>query len=278
MGETVDSRVEEALAMPARRDKGEAEAARSAFGSLTFGAGLDSVTLYGLQYWLWYQLPTKWWTDLAEHLQIAAALGALFQHLRLPRYAAVCASDTTTQVISAWRQSRQSGFTALNKAMSASGVEPPDVEGVLVWGKVMGLHENDAFQLAAAQLEATIAADELVPGTRGWRAVAEQVTRECLTVPCAVPGGGSWLEAIHGERMETWAMSRGAARKRLAEAVMPQLETVPGVPEGAAERLAPVRWWLLDLAAAEGGVPLTANHNLARTVLARVVSGSAGSP
>ncbi|WP_182875018.1 hypothetical protein [Microbispora sp. H10670] len=265
VGRIGDDKVEDALAELARRNRDEADQARAAFDSLTFGEGVETVTLYGLQYWLWYLLPTKWWTDLAEHQQLAATLGALFDLLEMPRYAAVCVSETTMQVLTAWHQGRDAGFKALEKAMNASGVQPPDVEGVLTWGRVMGVQESDAFQATAAHLEMAIAAGEFAPGARGWRANAERITDEFLTSPCTV-GEQSRLERIHSERMECWATSRGAARARLTKTITSRIVSPAPVPEDAEARLAPVRW-LLTLAATDGGIPLTANHTLARAVV-----------
>ncbi|MEV7969275.1 hypothetical protein AB0O34_25295 [Sphaerisporangium sp. NPDC088356] len=266
VGRTGDDKVEDALAELARRDPEEAGQARLAFDSLTFGEGVETVTLYGLQYWLWYLLPTKWWTDLTEHQQLAAALGALFDLLEMPRYAAACTSETTMQVLTAWHEGRDAGFKALEKAMNASGVQPPDVEEILTWGRVMGLQENDAFLATAAHLEMAIATGDFAPGARGWRVAAERITGEFLTSPSAV-SEQSRLERIHSERMESWATSRGAARARLTKMIAPRIISPAAVPENAEARLAPVRW-LLTLAATDGGVPLTANHTLARAVVA----------
>ncbi|WP_067136359.1 hypothetical protein [Microtetraspora malaysiensis] len=266
VGRIGDDKVANALAELARRNPEEAGQARAAFDSLTFGEGVETVTLYGLQYWLWYLLPTKWWTDLTEHQQLAAALGALFDLLEMPRYAAACTSETTMQVLTAWHQGRDIGFKALERAMNASGVQPPDVEEILTWGRVRGVQENDAFQATAAHLEMAIAVGEFAPGARGWRADAERITGEFLTSPCA-PGEQSRLERIHSERMEGWARSRGAARARLTKIIASRIMSPAPVPEEAEIRLAPVRW-MLTLAATDDGIPLTANHTLARTVVA----------
>src|SRR6266571_2581572 len=99
---TGDDLVDAALDQLARRDQQRADAARAAFASLTWGAGPDAVTLYGLCEWVWYRLPDKWSCNLAEHLQLAEALGALFELLEMPRYARVCRSETTADVLAAW--------------------------------------------------------------------------------------------------------------------------------------------------------------------------------
>jgi hypothetical protein len=75
------------------------------------------------------------------------------------------------------------------------------------------------------------------------------------------------LECIHFERMECWARSHGATRARPTGVIAPQITSPAPVPEEAEVRLAPVRW-LLTQAAADGGIPLTANHTLARAVVA----------
>ena len=59
---------------------GDAEAA---LGPLTWGEGLETVTLHGLQRFLWYELPRKWITDLDGKRHIAIALGRLLELLGL---------------------------------------------------------------------------------------------------------------------------------------------------------------------------------------------------
>src|SRR6266571_6206532 len=162
---TGDDLVDAALDQLARRDQHEADAARAAFASLTWGAGPDSVTLYGLCEWLWYRLPDKWSCNLAEHLQLAEALGALFELLEMPRYARVCTSETTGNVLAAWDRARKEGLKAMAAARAVSGVDPPDVPG-LIWGEVMGKEETAALFGTAARLEMTMAAGEVTPGSR----------------------------------------------------------------------------------------------------------------
>ena len=96
-----DPVVDATLARLAARDRDQAAAATAAFESLTFGQGLDQVSLLGLCEWLWYQLPAKWLCPLSEHLELAAALGALFQELGRPRHAELCRSPTTERVLKA---------------------------------------------------------------------------------------------------------------------------------------------------------------------------------
>jgi hypothetical protein len=259
--------VDAALDRLARTDRQEAEAARAAFASLTWGDGPDSVTLYGLCDWLWYRLPAKWMCGLGEHLQLAGALGALFGLLEMPRYARVCTSETTANVLAAWNRDRKEGIKAMAAARAASGVAPPDVPGLLTWGEVMGTEENSALVATATRLELTIAAGEFRPGARGWRKAAERAAATFLVTPRDDLDGDCWLQRIHSERLHEWARSRGSPRGPLTAAVASQLARPAPVPRQAADLLAPVRW-LLGKAAEDGAIPLTQRHTLARAVVA----------
>ncbi len=263
---TGDDMVDAALDQLARRNPREADAARAAFASLTWGAGPDTVTLYGLGEWLWYRLPDKWNCGLVEHMQLADALGALFELLEMPRYAHVCTSQTTASVLAAWNEDRDAGLKAMSAAHAASGVGPPDVPGVLTWGQVMGSEESAAHYATAARLEMTIAAGEFTPGSRGWRQVAQQAAAGFLVAPRNDLDGDCFLERIHAERLEDWARSHGSPRGRLAATIADQLAEPAPVPRQAPRLLAPVTW-LICKAADHGGIPLTQNYTLARAVV-----------
>lgn len=66
-----------------------AQNAQAAFDSLTWGEGLGSISARSVADFLWYQLPTKWLCELDEQLEIAVALGRLFELVDLPRYQAM---------------------------------------------------------------------------------------------------------------------------------------------------------------------------------------------
>lgn len=249
-----------------RRDPREADAARAAFASLTWGAGPDYVTLYGLCEWLWYRLPDKWNCDVAEHLQLAGALGALFELLHMPKYARVCTSVTTSNVLAAWSRGRKAGLKAMSAARAASGVGPPDIPGLLAWGEVMGKEETAALFATATRLEMTIAAGEFSPGSRGWRKAAQQAANAFLLTPRDDLNGDCWLQRIHSERLEDWVRSHGATRGRLAAALAGQLAEPAPVPKQVPQLLAPVTW-LLRKAIDDGGVLLTQSYTLARAVV-----------
>jgi hypothetical protein len=92
---------------------GDAEAA---LGSLTWGEGLETITLHGLQRFLWYELPRKWIIDLDGKRHIAIALGRLLELTGLPRYAVVCRSAETTELLAAYDRSSRDGFAAFRRA------------------------------------------------------------------------------------------------------------------------------------------------------------------
>jgi hypothetical protein len=259
--------VDAALDRLARTDQQEADAARAAFASLTWGGGPESVTLYGLCDWLWYRLPAKWMCGMTEHLQLAGALGTLFGLLEMPRYARMCTSETTVNVLAAWDRDRKEGLKAMMAARAASGVGPRDVPGLLTWGKVMGNEENSALFATAARLEMMIAAGEFRPGARGWRKAAEQAAATFLVTPRDDLGGDCWLQRVHAERLQDWARSRGSRRGTLATTLADQLAVPLPVPRQAAELMAPVSW-LLRKAAHDGEIPLTQSYTLARAVVA----------
>jgi hypothetical protein len=112
----------------------------------------------------------------------------------------------------------------------------------------MGEREAGAiFSVAAAQ-ELAVAAGELRPGARGWRAAQQAAARRHLAVPRPELDGHSLLEMVAAERVGERARSRGEARRRLVEPVLPRLAGGPLLPmpfpAGAEGALAPLRWLL----------------------------------
>lgn len=257
--------VEAALDAMAAVDSGAAEAARAAYGSLTFGEGPQVITGHGVADFLWYQLPVKWLCDLPEKLAIAAGLGELFSRLGLSRYAAMCTDKATGEVIAAYEHGRTAGVKAYRAALSACGLQPPDLPGVLRWGQVMGPEEATAYSCASRALETQIEAGTLRPGSSGWRRRAAQVTEAFLHSTHDDTTGSSWLQWVHTERLQHFADSRGPARARLAGPLADRLVNPAPVPADAEQVLAPMRW-LLDHAAA--GAALTTTGNLTRPLVA----------
>jgi len=244
---------------------GDAEAA---LNSLTWDEGLETITQYGLQAFLWYELPRKWMTDLEGKRHLAMALGRLLDLVGLPRYAAICRSPGTDTVLTAYERDDRAGFAAFRRAEERSGLHPPELPE-LTWGPVMGMQEAGAFWSTAAALELAVAGGELRPGSRGWRVAQQAIARRHLTAARAELDGRTWLEVVVGERVEEWARSRGQARRALVEPLLARLRGGPvEVPAGAAEAVAPLRWLL---ARAGEGIALTQKGNLARVVVLEAV-------
>ncbi|WP_328459558.1 hypothetical protein OHA21_27415 [Actinoplanes sp. NBC_00393] len=258
--------VEAVLADLARIDVDLAAAARAGFDSLTWGEGLRAVTGHALADFLWYQLPTKWLCDLEEKQQVATALGELFHRLGRIRYAGMCGSAATADILATYEHDGgTAGFKAYRSALAASGLQPPDLPGVIEWGSIMGSDEASAYASASLALEHAIDNGELRPGRPGWRKVAEQTIRVFLDSPRDDLTGSTWLQWVHTERLQDWADGRGAERRRLATATSNQLLHPVAAPDTAAEHLAPLQW-LLDHAAV--GAALTQTGTLTRPLVA----------
>jgi hypothetical protein len=240
----------------------------AALGPLTWGEGLETVTLHGLQRFLWYELPRKWITDLDGKRHIAIALGRLLELLGLPRYAAVCRSPETSEILAAYEHSSRDGFAAFQRAEQRSGVAPPDLPE-LTWGPVMGMEEASGFASTAAALELAISSGDLRPGGRGWRATQQATARRHLTLPRPELDGRSRLEAVRAERLGDWARSRGRARRTLVEPLAARLADPMPLPAGADRALSRLGW-LLEGAVV--GLPLTQKGNLARAVVIDAVN------
>jgi hypothetical protein len=264
--EVTDPAVAAALRELAREDSTLAEIATAALEALTSDRGLESITQHGLQEWLWSQLPVTFPADEDAHAAqtSAAALARLLAMVGLPRYATVCASETTRDVLAAYDRGESAGRVAYRRAMDSSGVVPPDVPE-LAWGDVMGAVDVAAYFSCAAALEMAIEGGTFAPGARGWRTAQQAATRAHLLRPRPDLGGECWLDRVLAERVERWLGSRGGARRELLAAVGDQLLGPSlAAPDDAAGHVAPVRW-LLDRAA--DGVELTQTDRLRPAVV-----------
>ena len=266
--ERSDTIVAQALARLRAEDERLGGDAEAALNSLTWDEGLETITQYGLQSFLWYELPRKWMTDLEGKRHLAMALGRLLDLIGLPRYAAICHSPETDAVLAAYERDDREGFSAFRRAEERSGVHPPDLPE-LAWGPVMGMREAGAFWSTAAALELAIAGGELRPGSRGWRAAQQRIARRHLAAARPELDGRIWLDVVVDERVEEWARSRGQARRALVEPLIARLRSGPvAAPAGAAETVATLRWLL---ARAGEGIALTQKGNLARLVVIEAV-------
>lgn len=261
MADDVDPVIADAIAKLEAEDAGVARNAEAALDWLTAGEGLESLTQERLQHFLWYGLPMKWLTDTDHHRRVVDGLARAFVLLGLPRYAALCRSETTAEVLDAYERSDAEGKRAFRKADLTSGIRPPDTD-VLEWGSVMGMTESDALSSTAELLELAVATGELVPGARGWKQRQEELVRAHLTTPRIELGGRTWLDGIAAERLETWLESRRSpTRRQVLEALVDDMRAPVTLPDDVDDAVPPLRWFLRELV---DGQPLTQTGNLGR--------------
>ncbi|WP_424536366.1 hypothetical protein ACOZ38_41705 [Sphaerisporangium viridialbum] len=244
-----------------RSDPDVADDARTAVEWLTGAEPLETITQLDVCEFLWYTLPLK---VTGDHGDIARALGRLLRLGGMDRYAALCASPTTSQILRTYaREGEDAGTAAYQRALAATGVLPPDVPE-LRWSSIMGPEELGAHLACSAALEIAIVSGELEPAASSWKTHAEALTQRWLTAPRTELGGDNWLNRVHGERLNRWVLGRGAARRELAQPFEVRLHAPVPVPDGS--HFAAL-CWLLETAAKPGGVPLTQRHNIARALV-----------
>jgi len=237
-----------------------AQDAAAALDWLTAGEGVSVLTQERLQHFLWYGLPMKWLTDTDHHRRVVDALARACDLLGLTRYAQLCRSETTAQVLDAYGRSDAEGKKAFRRADLASGIQPPDID-LLAWGSVMGMIEADALSSTAELLELAVASGELMPRARGWKKRQAELVRVHVTTPRKELGGRTWLEGIAEERFDTWlAPNRSATRRRVIEPLAASLRAPAALPTDI-DPVPRLRWFLGELAE---GQPLTQTGNLSR--------------
>lgn len=247
MQETVAS----ALAQLTRIDPAAAQTAESALDTLIAGNGLQSLTQRAVQEFCWHVLPVRFAAESSEWHFVANSLGTLFHLLDLPRYAGICASQRTHDVLAAYSVSHENGVAAYERNMRSSGIDPPDLPE-LTWGTALGSAEIEAHRATAAALELAIAVGDVRPGTRGWRAAQEEQARFFLTQPDAQ--GRSRLDKIRQERVAQWLSSRSHPHRAHLLPLRGQIVSGAEIPHDAPKALAPVQR-LLDYA--DDGIGLT---------------------
>ncbi|MER6946442.1 hypothetical protein ABT294_20650 [Nonomuraea sp. NPDC000554] len=227
------------LAELERSEPDLADDARTAVEWLAGGEPLETVTQLDVCEFLWYTLPLKVGGD---HERLARALGRLLQLGGLERYAALCASPTTTQILRTYqRDGEDAGTAAYQEALEATGVLPPDVAD-LQWSMIMGPEELGAHVACSAALELAIVAGDPID--------RRALTTRWLTEPRTELGGDNWLHRVHGERLNRWVLGRGPARRELAQPFEVRLHA-PVTPQPL-----PALQGLLSLAASEESLPL----------------------
>ncbi|MFP5327918.1 MAG: hypothetical protein ACLGHT_10615 [Acidimicrobiia bacterium] len=264
MADDEEAVIADAIAKLEAEDSGAARDAAAALDWLTAGEGLEVLTQEALQHFLWYGLPMKWLTDTDHHRRIVDALARAFDLLGLPRYAALCRSETTAEVLDSYERSDAEGKKAFRKADLASGIRPPDIDE-LEWGSVMGMVESNALSSTAELLELAVASGELVPGARGWKQRQEEFVRAHLTTPRIELGGQSWLDGIRAERLENWLEGRRSpTRRQVLEALVSDIRSPATLPDDVDDAVPPLRWFLRELV---DGQPLTQTGNLGRALV-----------
>src|SRR5690349_23234322 len=279
----------QALETLSREDPEAAGDARAALAWLTGDEGLETISLLRLQEFLWYALPVKWPMSTPGRVGVAKALGRLFLLAGLDRYAGVCSSTGTEEIINAYADGHEEGIAAYTEAIEGSNAAPPDTE-LLAWGSVMGSQERAAYDACAAALELAFASGELSVGTRGWRTRRVDIVNRWLTgrptgdldggaeagqsldgdaepgqFLDGSPGTDTWLGRISAERIDAWAHGRPGERSRLARGLIPRLLEPPAVPD---DPLPTLRWLL---GRADEGLRLTARHYIAPALVTEAV-------
>jgi hypothetical protein len=262
MDEDEDPEVAAALAKLAGQDAAAAEDARAALEWIAGDQGLALITQQRIQNFCWYDLPVKWLVDLDDKLRVVAALAGALDLLQLPRYAVICRSGTTREILGAYETSIAHGKAAFRRAAAASGIMPPDLP-VFEWGPVMGFAEASAWSSTAEFLEVAVASGDLVPGRRGWKVRQQELVRAHLNVPQAELLGQTLAQVILTERAETWVNARRSeTRRRILAAIVNRLLHPAEFPAAAAaDPLPPLGWLLSQL---DSGIGLTQTGNLNR--------------
>jgi len=144
MADDEDQEIGAALALLAVEDPAAADDAQAALEWIAGDHGLELVTQHRVQNFCWYELPVKWMTSQDDHERVVAALARAFDLLQMPRYAAICRSATTRGILAAYQVGTGNGKAAFRRAVTASGITPPDLPG-LTWGAGMGSQEAGAW-------------------------------------------------------------------------------------------------------------------------------------
>ncbi|MDQ2811112.1 MAG: hypothetical protein M3Z75_04335 [Actinomycetota bacterium] len=257
-----DEEIAAVLAELAEQDAAVAEDARAALEWVAGEPGRAFITQERIQGFCWYELPVKWFVDLDEKLRVAAALARALDLLELPRYAAICRSGATREILCAYEVAITHGKAAFRRAAAASGIVPPDLPE-FEWGAVMGLEEASARSSTADFLEVAVASGDLVPGRPGWKTRQKELVRAHLNVPQVGLLGQTLAQVILTERAETWVDGRRSeTRRRILAAIANRLLQPAELPAATAtDPLPPLRWLLGQL---DGGVALTQTGNLSQ--------------
>lgn len=271
-----DSVISVALARLEDIDPAAALDARNALewliGDSATEGSLESLCRFGLQQFCWYELPFKWIVAPSVRVEVVRALARFFDLAGMPRYADVCRGDLTIEVLLAWTKNATEGYEAFDRAMKASGLEPPNLPE-LTWSVGMEPEEDAAFWSTAMALEIAIDAGELEPGARGWRRRQVEIARAHLTTARDDRLGESLLQSVMTERLAGWidgGWGQGPpseARRQMLRPITNALVAPQDVPRAAARALAAVTWVLRAIDGDGTGTLLTQQLRLPRAVV-----------
>jgi hypothetical protein len=261
MADDHDPEISAALAKLAELNPASAEDAEAALQWIAAEQGVAGITQDGVQTFCWYQLPMKWLDPDTEKHRVVAALAEAFDLLQLPRYAEICRSPATRDILATYERSAGLGKAAFRRAAAASGITPPDLPE-FQWGAVMGVQEAAAWSSTADFLEVAVASGAVAPGTRGWKNRQRELVRAHLTTARLDLLGQTYALAIATERTQTWvSLRRSEARRRIVAPIANRLLQPAQLPVGTSAPLPRLQWLLDQLAA---GVALTVRGNLSR--------------
>ena len=244
----LDLPAEHVLPLLESRDRHWATDARSAWDWLTESGDSPVVSLRDLEYFLWYQLPAKFLTDLDHRRMVAMALADLLSGLGYEEAAALSRGPVTMRVLAEWDTDRSRGYRALREALEKSGVEPPDTDA-LAWSVYMGMTESIVFDMASAALERALSEGKFTPGSRGWKQAQAEVMHRFLTTPLHSLDERTPQAAVWEERQEFWVeRSRRPLRQAFLEDVRERIRRMPATPDGVRDHMLPLLR-LLEIAA-----------------------------
>lgn len=198
-----------------------------------------------------------WLTD-ADGQRRIAALAWVFDLLGLPRYPALWRSGTTAGVLDAYERTDTEGKKAFppGRRRFPSGIrQPASPSSSGAHGDV----ESAALLSAAELLEPAVAGAELVPESRGWKERQQEMVRAHLTTARIKLGGGTLLDTVGDELLQTWLEARRSpARRRLFGPLLDLVRSPLELPGGLDDPNPPLRWPLGELADGEP-LPQTGN-------------------
>ena len=208
--------------------------------------GIEGFSLSGVQRFAWYDLSVKWDATDQQRRDTLTAGAALFDALGFERYASVLRSPQTLEIMAAHERSYDEGLKAFQKAYTAPGIDPPDLED-LEWSDIMGGEENAAQSAIGLALEQAMDDGRMAPGSPGWKTTAKAITTEAVDSGHPDIPGQSWRSVILTERIENslrMLEGRSPELQALMSGIANRLLTPIPPPTDLELHLAPVTWFL----------------------------------